>query len=169
MNPSSGSATYSRARTAMMAPTWLRIIAPAPTPMAANSAVAIPPPAMMAAVPGPETPAGMCRPASSGRAMAAAIPLTARPNASPATARVMSLAPSSAARRGVIRTAGVMVLCRNSPVTQSTPAISATVCASPAMASVERTGLVPSVKPVAAVVRATTPAIRTMAPAASSQ
>jgi hypothetical protein len=79
----------------MMAPTWLRMIAPTPIPTAALSAVATPPPAMMAAVPAPETPAGMCRPASSGRVTEAAIPVAARPKASPAAARVMSLAPSS--------------------------------------------------------------------------
>jgi hypothetical protein len=37
----------------MMAATWLRIIAPTPTPMAAHSAVATPPPAMMAPAPAP--------------------------------------------------------------------------------------------------------------------
>jgi hypothetical protein len=62
-----------------------------------------------------------------------------------------------------------MVLCRNSLVTERAPAISATVWASPAMASTERAGLVPGVKLVAAAVAATPPAIRAMAPAASSQ
>ena len=69
----------------------------------------------------------------------------------------------------MIRTAGVMVLCRYSPVTDSAPAISATVWASPAMARTERAGLVPGVMLVAAAVAATPPAIKTMAPAASSQ
>jgi hypothetical protein len=62
-----------------------------------------------------------------------------------------------------------MVLCRNSPVTASTPASSATVWASPAMASTERVGLMPGVKLVAAAVAAVAPAIRAVAPAASSQ
>ena len=84
----------------MMAPAWLRMIAPMPMPRAAHSAVAIPLPAMMAAVPVPEIPAGMCRAASSGRVMAVAIPVAARPKSSPAAARVMSLAASSGVRRG---------------------------------------------------------------------
>jgi hypothetical protein len=62
-----------------------------------------------------------------------------------------------------------MVLCRNSPVTESAPASSATVWASPAMARTWRAGLLPPVKLVVAAVRATAPAIRAMAPAASSQ
>src|ERR1035441_7014799 len=149
-NPSSGSATYSRARTVTMAPTWLRMIAPMPIPSAAPRAVAAPPPAMMAAAWVPLMPAGMCRAASSGRVMAVASSVVARPKASPAAAMVMSLAASSGVRRGVIRTAGVMVLCRNSLVTESTPASSATVWASPAMARTERAGLMPGVKLVAA-------------------
>src|ERR1035441_6299271 len=149
-NPSSGSATYSRARTVTMAPTWLRMIAPMPIPSAAPRAVAAPPPAMMAAAWVPLMPAGMCRAASSGRVMAVASSVVARPKASPAAAMVMSLAASSGVRRGGIRTAGGMVLCRNSLVTESTPASSATVWASPAMARTERAGLMPGVKLVAA-------------------
>ena len=45
-----------------------------------------------------------------------------------------------------------MVLCRNSLVTESAPASSATVWASPAIARVARAGLVPAVKLVAAAV-----------------
>jgi hypothetical protein len=82
---------------------------------------------------------------------------------------VMSLAASSGVRRGVIRTAGVMVLCRNSLVTESTPASSATVWASPAMARTERAGLMPPVKLVAAAVAPVPPAIRAATAAASSQ
>ena len=72
-------------------------------------------------------------------------------------------------RRGVIRTAGVMVLCRNSPVTDSAPASSATVWASPAIARVVRAGLMPAVKLVAAAVAPVPLAMRATAPAASSQ
>ena len=124
---------------------------------------------MMAAAWVPLMPAGMCRAASSGKVMAVAIPVAARPKASPAAAMVMSLATSSGVRRGVIRTAGVMVLCRNSPVTESAPASSATVWASPAIARVARAGLVPAVKLVAAAVAPVPPAMRATAPAASSQ
>ena len=92
-----------------MAPTWLRMIAPTPTPSAALRAVATPPPAMMAAAWVPLMPAGMCRAASSGKVMAVAIPVATRPKASPVAAMVISLATSSGVRRGVIRTAGVMV------------------------------------------------------------
>ena len=63
----------------------------------------------------------------------------------------------------------MIVLCRNSPVTESAPAISATVWASPAIARTERAGLVPGVKLLAAAVGAIPPAITAMAPAASSQ
>src|ERR1019366_7789955 len=99
-NPSSGSATYSRARTVTMAPTWLRMIAPMPIPSAAPRAVAPPPPAMMAAAWVPLMPAGMCRAASSGRVMAGARPVVARPKARPAAAMGMSLAASSGGGRG---------------------------------------------------------------------
>ena len=47
-----------------------------------------------------------CRAASSGKVMAAAIPVAARPKASAAVAMVMSLATSGEIRVGVIRTAG---------------------------------------------------------------
>ena len=152
-----------------MAAAWLRMMAPTPTPRAAASAVAMAPPAMMAAMPVAETPAGMCRAASSGKVMAAAIPVAARPKTSPAAARVVSLAASSGVRRGVIRTAGMIVWCRNSPVTESAPAISATVWASPAIARTERAGLVAGMKLLAAAVGTIPPAITAMAPAASSQ
>jgi hypothetical protein len=113
-------------------------------------------------------PAGMCRAASSGKVIAAAIPVAARPKASPAAAMVMSLATSSGVRPGVIRIAGVRVLCRNSLVTENAPASSATVWASPAIARVVRAGPVPGAKLVA-VVALVPAAIKARVPAASTQ
>ena len=109
----------------------------------------------------------MCRLASTGIVIAAAIPEAASPNTSPAPASVISLAASTRPRRGVISTAGTMVLCRNSVVTASAPAISAKVCASPASASVARAGLPSPVYVVARAVSATAATISTRAPMAS--
>ncbi|MGI8447296.1 MAG: hypothetical protein ACR2MP_08980, partial [Streptosporangiaceae bacterium] len=72
--------------------------------------------------------------------IAAAAPVARQPKISPALATVISLAASSGVRWGVMRTAEVIVLCRNSPVTASVPAIRANAPASRRLIGARRGG-----------------------------